>query len=553
LITPPAIDLTLPDRAAGMIKPVPLGRWAVAGVGLQLLLSVILALLSDGSYHDDGLTHYLYARWAWSTPAYLLDEWGRPGLTVLLFPVGLLGWTAGRLVMALATAFATWLAYRSAVRMSLPGAGCVPWLCLVQPVYLLASYTTFTETAAALYLTAAVWAFLAGRRRLAAAIFSLCFVTRYEMLALLPIWVWAIRCARGHWLAYLLLLWAPLAHNLFGFAVMGRWPFAFLSSGSHPDMYGSGTPLTMLVKSMAAYGPVVAALALGGVFFVPRSGGRWIVPALLLAYLLLHSLIFWLGSYASGGYPRFLITTSPLAAICAAAGLSAMADASRRRRQWCWAVMALALGVLWLGIELEAAARDEAWVFVIAKARWFIRAIFVLTIALIAVVMTRRQLGPAASWKVTLGGAGRALAVLAIVATLLPVAFLLRPHRLTADERVLQAGCDWLAESDYADHEVITTNIWVCHLLGSDRNLIPPDSTTILEGAAAGTVFIWDADYSPTPRFDISRASMEDWAGWRKLWPASPQQWRRFANSGSLWRGDAVKRGDPFVSIFLRE
>ena len=55
-----------------------------------------MGLLSEGGYHDDGLTHYLYAKWAWGDLRYLVDEWGRPGQTCLLFPIAWAGWTACR-------------------------------------------------------------------------------------------------------------------------------------------------------------------------------------------------------------------------------------------------------------------------------------------------------------------------------------------------------------------------------------------------------------------------------------------------------------------------
>ena len=69
-------------------------RFALLCIGLGFVVSAVLALLSDGAYQDDALTHYLYARWAWHHPAYLVDEWGRPGLTSLLLPTAGLGWLA---------------------------------------------------------------------------------------------------------------------------------------------------------------------------------------------------------------------------------------------------------------------------------------------------------------------------------------------------------------------------------------------------------------------------------------------------------------------------
>ncbi|MBN1514044.1 MAG: hypothetical protein JXB13_18650, partial [Phycisphaerae bacterium] len=144
------------------------------------VFGVVMALLSDGAYHDDGLTHYLFARWAWNDPHYLLNEWGRPGLTVLLYPVAAIGWPAAKVLMALVSGAAVWLAYQSARRLRMPTAAWVPVLCFVQPVFLVMSYDTMTENAMALYLALGLWLHLAHRRTWGAAVVSLCFVTRYE-------------------------------------------------------------------------------------------------------------------------------------------------------------------------------------------------------------------------------------------------------------------------------------------------------------------------------------------------------------------------------------
>ena len=69
-------------------------RWAAAFTLLGLVLSITMGVLSDGTHQDDDLTHYQMARWAWHYPAYLLDNWGRPGFTIPYAPAAGLGWGA---------------------------------------------------------------------------------------------------------------------------------------------------------------------------------------------------------------------------------------------------------------------------------------------------------------------------------------------------------------------------------------------------------------------------------------------------------------------------
>ena len=46
-------------------------RIAIACCLIALVLSGLMAFLSDGAHHDDDLAHYLYAKWSANRPAYL--------------------------------------------------------------------------------------------------------------------------------------------------------------------------------------------------------------------------------------------------------------------------------------------------------------------------------------------------------------------------------------------------------------------------------------------------------------------------------------------------
>ena len=385
----------------------------------------------------------------------------------------------------------------------------------------------------------AVWLMVRGRPTWSAVVLSLCMVTRYELLVFVPLWALALRHRRARWPAYPLLLWAPVAHNLFGVLVLPRWPIGFILGATHPDLYGSGTPLSMMVKSMATSGPVVAVLAVVGVvmplsWMLSRRSrpsewspglGNWLVPACYGLHLLAQTVIYWRGLFASGGYARFLVSTSPLAALCALTALNLILDGDqplRRRLLW---VVAIVVVLMWVGTELEANAADETWLFLIQPVRLLVRA---MTVAVL-IGIGWLQFRPGRP-------AGMSLAVLAIVVTALPLAYLVRPHRLPAHTRQVADAIKWLRTSPYAGAPVIATNIWVSHFLDRGHNVVPPDSTEILTGAAAGTVFVWDEEYSLSPRFDITADAMAQRTSWRLV-----------------WGGDGNGDDAPFVRIYLRE
>ena len=84
------------------------------------LLSAMMAVASGGFLEADGVTHYLYARWASTHPALLFDVWGRPVVTALHagpaqvpgtrfgLPVSLIGVRLTSLLVALACAAVAW-------------------------------------------------------------------------------------------------------------------------------------------------------------------------------------------------------------------------------------------------------------------------------------------------------------------------------------------------------------------------------------------------------------------------------------------------------------
>jgi hypothetical protein len=522
----------------------PLDRVAVLTLLAGLGFALTMAALSDGAYHDDGVAHYLYARWAWNHVFYLVDPWGRPGLTILLFLPAGIGWAACKGMMAVVSIAAAGLAYAAARRLGLRYAAFVPLLCLVQPLFLLTSYGTLTETAMAFYLAAALWLYASGRFAWSAVVLSLCFVTRYESLVLLPVWIMALVRSRTHPLAYLGLLWAPVLHNLMGVVLLDRWPITYLFEGEQLMEYGVGTPLTMLTRSMAASGPAVAVLALVGCGCRWCSRRGWIVSATYLAYLAVHTVVYWLSTHGSGGYPRFLVATSPLAAVAAAHGLEHLVHRripgeDRRRIGRAVGMLVVVAAALWAGAELEPRPQDESWIFLIEKVRPAVRWIAAAVIALaVWWYLAVRRPAPRNGGRVP----RRILGILAIAATALPLGYFVRPHRLSPDARDLQRAVQWLRAERPADGPVIATNIWASFFLDRGYNVVPPDSPRILDVAPGctlfdlappGTLFIWDAEYSPSERFGITLTSMAQRPGWRVVWTSPPRA-----------------SGEPFVRIY---
>ena len=229
-------------------------RIAASLAALGLLITAFFGWISpDGLFHFDDLTHFRYAKWAWRWPAYLLNDWGRPGFTTLYALPAYFGWPMCRALSAILSAFASWLAYRIAQRAGLRWAWGVVPLCFAQPLFFQLAQTTLTETALAFYLTAAVY--FAQRDR---------FVTRHEAAVFLPVWVFFAWRERVPLLRLWPIVWAPIAVNILG-PIAGLTPlWQRLTTSSSSGQYGRGGWLTYFCRSMEAFGPAIAVLAMNG-------------------------------------------------------------------------------------------------------------------------------------------------------------------------------------------------------------------------------------------------------------------------------------------------
>ncbi len=366
---------------------------------IGLAASVICIVLSgEGFAHFDEPAHYLFARWAWRWPSYLLHDWGRPGFTVLHFLPASHGWTACRLLSAVLTAAAAWCGFRIAQQLGLRHAWAVVPLSFTQPLFFQLSLTTLTETPLALYLSLAALLALRGRWRLSAAVVSLTFVTRHEAAVFLPIWLLCARRFRVRLLKLWPIVWAPLAVDRLS-RLSGSHPIADRLVDLVPStQFGTGSWLTFFARALHAWGPGVTILALLGVPTlafaqwalqdgasgsdaasgrpVPiqeqaradkppvapasasrrsdglRAGGL-LVALCIAVYFTAHTVIRAFGLFASGGYARFLIGISPLVAVAALAGWNALLSEDSKARKRAVLGAGAAMLLLWAALERE--------------------------------------------------------------------------------------------------------------------------------------------------------------------------------------------------------
>lgn len=348
---------------------------ALACLPLVVAMAV-LAFLSDGGHMEDDLTHFLHARWAWNEPLYFLDDWGRPGFTIpyaLVAWVGTpeTGWLCTRLLTVVIAAMSAALAagvarelgrgldasFRSNLRQSdenatpgsrLPRAGFADraWiaapLLLLMTFYFRLAYTTLTETICGFYLILGTWCLAKNRTRSAAIIFGLTMMTRHET-AVLVVWAACYFAWRRDWIALLLLGAVELVWNVLSAACFDKFPLLRFIVPTGAEIYGEGTSTLYLVWWAKVASPTGMVLSVAGMTVAVvaafgalrrRAGSprfdpvarrtvlaTWVAGGALLA-ILTQTALYWHNAFASGGYPRYLVSTCPWLAVLAAWGLN---------------------------------------------------------------------------------------------------------------------------------------------------------------------------------------------------------------------------------------
>ncbi len=339
------------------------------------VVSFVLGLLSDGIYMNDDANHYFYALDGWTNLSSLLDRWGRVGYTVPTSPVAAwFGFDGCRVFSALQTGLLSLLAWRTARRLIGPGAfaalaALFVWL---QPLTFRLSLTTLTETTGALYMMLGIFLYLRGNRLWSCVAFTWLFLARDETMALSPLVALAMfldarRQADGSWAKACRTGWMWV-----GFVLLAAGPVLYVLATIPVDMPPTGDPLAIFTREYSAeYGtgplywmaarwseqatPTIVALGLLGAILLVRSlrakepvseaslpsTGAWLLPAWLLGYFALHSVLFNRGMFAHGGEARYMIPLSGLLATQAAIGFRGIAINSRGRAVLLFAALLL--------------------------------------------------------------------------------------------------------------------------------------------------------------------------------------------------------------------
>jgi hypothetical protein len=305
----------------------PAERAVLAG-GVALLAMV--ALVAPRAPLHDAWTHYLHLREALSDPRWLLDQWDRPGFTLLYAAPASLGVAAARLTSPVLAAIALAATMRAARALELPHPWAAGVLLLAQHDFFGQGSSTMTELPFAAAFAVAVLGWAERRPWLAAGGLAWGAITRPEG----PLY--AAIGALGLLLRHRRLGPPALALAAFPlYVAIGSlaWadPLWIVNGNPYRRLVGPRLELEQLWNSFffealwRGQPPVVLALLAGGVALAVAGPARQLRPLLapLAASFVLLTFLR-IGENDGWRESRYLVALAPAIALLACAALDAL-------------------------------------------------------------------------------------------------------------------------------------------------------------------------------------------------------------------------------------
>jgi hypothetical protein len=266
---------------------------------------------------DDEIGHFLVARDAWTHPELILNAWGRVG-TTLSFMLPAAGGLGVARAAALAMSAGTVLVTTQVARLvGVRALALVPVLVWFQPWFHLYANSVLTEIPFSLALMGACWAALADRPALASLLFGLLPLMRHEGIAVLALWGLAL-LVRRMWRPLVVAALPVLVYQVLLSIVFTKAPFALYFHSTPGSPYGHGGWLHYALPLVRSIGPPVALLALAGLVVARRDRRLLMLAAPFALLVLVETVIFRFGLFASGGNANFLLPVAGFAAVAAA-------------------------------------------------------------------------------------------------------------------------------------------------------------------------------------------------------------------------------------------
>lgn len=302
-------------------------------LALYALIAVVTIQVFGGTGDlGDSIHHYQYARYAPVHPELYFNHWAKPVFVLLASPFAQFGFLGMKVFNAIVSGFVLLVTYRCAKKLGYTYPVLAAVFVLGMPLFYILTFSGLTEPLFALFLVTSVYFCLRKRYRTAAMIVSFMPFVRSEGLIMVALFAFYFLYRRQFW-AVLLLCLGHVVYSVAGyfvyrdlFWVITQIPYARM------DSYGKGKLFHFVEQLYYVIGLPIYGLMVWGLLGLALP---WInrkkynsspeeailVAGGFLAFLLAHSLFWYLGIFHSMGLKRVMLCVAPLMALLASRGL----------------------------------------------------------------------------------------------------------------------------------------------------------------------------------------------------------------------------------------
>jgi len=299
-----------------------------------LICGLLTIYFFEGTADDgDSILHYLFARYAPAHPELFFDHWAKPVFVLLASPFAQFGMNGMKLFNLLVTLCSIYFTFLSCSLLKIKNSIIVPLFLIFAPYVYVQTFSGLTEPLFALFLISGIYLILKNNYAAAAILISFLPFVRSEGIIIAGVFALFFIC-RKKWMVLFLLLTGHLVYSLAGFFVYHDflWVFRKIPYARLSSAYGSGELNHFITQLFYVTGvPVYILFFLGIISYIVSwikkkdklfSENSLLVLGCTLAYIISHSLFWYLGIFNSMGLKRVLIGIMPLISIIALSGFN---------------------------------------------------------------------------------------------------------------------------------------------------------------------------------------------------------------------------------------
>jgi len=444
------------------------------------LLSTVSALFSEQIFMDDSYSYFLVAKFSWLHPSILLDRstiaTNKPLFILLASPFAQFGLFSFKLFNVIVSLLTCVVLFFTAKRFNLSRPYVTPIVTALSPFFFLLSFSGLSHTLFAFLLSLSLYFYAKQNFCYAAFLLSLLPLCRPEGFVLLLVFALYFIFKKRFGI-FSILFSTPFLANAIGFIFTGNIFWLISNPYVGLTFYGSG-PLSFFFEEL-----VLVTGAAGFLFFqmgfyssLKHKQFPIVFHICFLSVFLLHSIIYFLGTFGSAGFTNDLITVLPIIAILTNYGFNYFLDQVNKKETLTFFLLFVFEFIVLLSLNNSPRAVFFYFVF------------FIFSILLLVFKLSPKAIF---SFNVFLS--------LFLLVTFIP-AFILAhpPQALSTEHKTLKSAVAWLTGSEFIQRPLYCGHPYFYVLIGEDPfkaseyGLGKPNKKL-----KYGTIIVWEPHYGP--------------------------------------------------------